>query len=574
MEKLAPELVRLILEYAVIGSYGSKNYLLELRTTCKMFDEILQPFVLRTLQLEFSRLDKRELSQRPLDNDALRRIGCQSKSLFIDLMVVRDEAEIGFFRQISHFVPSSGSFVSNVQERHCMNEDSFTGIEYHRQLSAILEHTPNVDAIKLNLPLQFMPISIPAHNQQGSATMILANTFKALAQRPEGSETLKTLVLENLVDVSAMRLWRNPQDVKNIVTTFRDLQKLSVSVQRQDHTHVWNAALFSKALWGMIGAAKKLESLCIIDMDTSMAIDADDKASSEVFTTASRQEWSARTLLPPQGLKPKHKIMLQNLACLELRQIQLRGQDLVSILRITAGSLRELYLEGVYLKTVFTAGPINNNHNNEYNNDTCPLWVGLPNTLPPPQHSWIAAHLRQMRLRLRVLRVTDLGYDQYTMANPDDSTVPLPMHDLEDPSGLSRPLSQRFSEIVAGIEQPLGPDGLPTVYLLPETQNDEPEPEPEDNDSALDEPLLANAVAALSFDDDDDDDDDEEIYEGLPTILQSQYSRTPGPQRSIDGQFRNLNPSTVRAMHEITETVTRGLEALKTVDTAPWRRRI
>ena len=58
MEKLPSEIVICILEYCVVSHYSDKNSLLAIRTVCKLFDQILSPFVLKTLQLEFTRLDK------------------------------------------------------------------------------------------------------------------------------------------------------------------------------------------------------------------------------------------------------------------------------------------------------------------------------------------------------------------------------------------------------------------------------------------------------------------------------------------------------------------------------------
>lgn len=74
--------------------YTGKNNLLKLRTTCKLFNEILKPYALRTLQLEFTRLDQAERARRPLDDDALRRIGSMCQAMYIDMMVIRDEGNV------------------------------------------------------------------------------------------------------------------------------------------------------------------------------------------------------------------------------------------------------------------------------------------------------------------------------------------------------------------------------------------------------------------------------------------------------------------------------------------------
>lgn len=90
MDSLPSEIVLTILEYCAINHYADKNSLLNLRTVCKLFDDILQPIVLRTLQLEFTRLDKAARQKRPPDGLALQRIGHLCRALYLDMMVIRD----------------------------------------------------------------------------------------------------------------------------------------------------------------------------------------------------------------------------------------------------------------------------------------------------------------------------------------------------------------------------------------------------------------------------------------------------------------------------------------------------
>ncbi len=97
METLPPEIVLTILEYCVANHYGDKNSLLSLRTVCKLFDHVLKPFVLQTLQLEFTRLDKVSRSCRLPDETALRRIGHLCQALYLDLMVIRDDGNSVLF---------------------------------------------------------------------------------------------------------------------------------------------------------------------------------------------------------------------------------------------------------------------------------------------------------------------------------------------------------------------------------------------------------------------------------------------------------------------------------------------
>jgi hypothetical protein len=88
MDRLPRELIDAILQQCVL--LGPKNSLLELRLACKTFNNILKPYVCRTLELEFSRLSKTS-GRAPPDRDALQTIGYHCKSIYIDLMVLRDD---------------------------------------------------------------------------------------------------------------------------------------------------------------------------------------------------------------------------------------------------------------------------------------------------------------------------------------------------------------------------------------------------------------------------------------------------------------------------------------------------
>jgi hypothetical protein len=90
MDRLPRELIDAILQQCII--YGPKNAVLDLRLVCRVFDQILKPFVCRTLDLEFSRLSKTS-GETPPQMDALQTIGYHCKSLYIDLMVLRDDSE-------------------------------------------------------------------------------------------------------------------------------------------------------------------------------------------------------------------------------------------------------------------------------------------------------------------------------------------------------------------------------------------------------------------------------------------------------------------------------------------------
>ena len=93
MNKLPTELLGLILSWTVRLCRCEKNTILPLRSVCKAFDNALKPYVFKTLQLEFSRFIA---ARAPGDHDRLvletiQKVGLLSSSVYIDMMVVRDE---------------------------------------------------------------------------------------------------------------------------------------------------------------------------------------------------------------------------------------------------------------------------------------------------------------------------------------------------------------------------------------------------------------------------------------------------------------------------------------------------
>ncbi|KAI1077087.1 hypothetical protein F5B20DRAFT_553169 [Whalleya microplaca] len=518
MDKLPPEILLAILNYTVISLYGNKNRLLELRTTCKLFDDILKPYALRTLQLEYTRLDKVHCGLKPPDENALRRIGHLCRALYLDMMVVRDDREVSFLSQLFEPLPAMAPFVSRLRDRYRMNEESFSELEYREKLETMLEHVPNASAVRINLPFHIVFV-YPGYCR--AATMILGNTFKALASRPEESQPLKTLVIENLTDTTVRNLWYNPLDVQNIINVFRDLKHMVLSVRRQEK-NLPHTMDFHHRLWEMIHTAGELESLCLIGLDMDEKRLKDVKTSSERDCTL--QDWQFRSI--PTIHKPP-KSSLPHLTYLELRHVEVMGSGLVRMLKCFCSSLRELYLDGVYLKTVHSpSGGL------EITNT---LWVGLPNVRPDLQHRWIATCLRQMGAQLRVCRATNLGYDQYVIG---EELLHTPAHDLADPCGLGRTLEQRFVEVATGIKQPDAPDGTPVAYW------------PDDPSHAwayADRERPSPAAASQDWD--------------ARTYLAAEANPTSLWKRTIDGQFPNCNPFTLDALHDIADNTYAGFRA-------------
>jgi hypothetical protein len=135
MDSLPAELLSLVLLWNIRMSRCEKNTILPLRLVCKAFDEILKPYVFKTIQLEFSRFLRqrrgpvevknwdeegkivRELQghgsgldgvwgneaiwKLRMDREGLRRVGGCCEALYLDLMVVRDEGMFFGFLSIA-----------------------------------------------------------------------------------------------------------------------------------------------------------------------------------------------------------------------------------------------------------------------------------------------------------------------------------------------------------------------------------------------------------------------------------------------------------------------------------------
>lgn len=516
MDILPAEIVLSIARHCIAVHYDDKNALLQLRTVCRLFDDVIKPYVLRTLQLEFTRLDKTARRLRPPDHAALQRIGGLCRALYIDMMIVRDDSEVKHLGGLFSRVPAMASFVSTLRDRYCMNEASFTEVDYRHHLGHMLQDLPNVSAARLNLPFPL----VSSHSR--AATMILGNTFEALAQRPEGSEPLRTLVLENVTNKTIVSLWRNPRDVKNIIDALAQLENLVVSVRRYRDVHSSNIH-FGQRLWEMIGKAPLLESLCLVGLDLAA------EPSFQPIRLVTQQDcplsvWLARSL-PPVAKPPKS--VLRNLTYLELRRVEVQAPGLLSMLWCFAGSLRELYLDEVYLMVM--QSPV------APDDSACDLWVGMPNTRPQYSTRWIATCLRQLSLQLRICRVASLGYNHYFRGVVSAS---LPAYDLADPCFLNRTLEQRFVEVVLGFKQPDAPDGTPVVYL--------PEDEGQTWACADKERPAAGLVPG----------DWSAAYYPKPTSAW---------QKSIDCQFPNVNPYTLDQLHRFANTACEGMDLINRV---------
>ena len=91
MDSLPPELLELILLWTVRMCRCEKNKVLPLRCVSKAFNTSLRPYVLKTVQLEFSRFLK---GPSLPSTEALRAVGGFCQAVYLDMMVVRDEGTL------------------------------------------------------------------------------------------------------------------------------------------------------------------------------------------------------------------------------------------------------------------------------------------------------------------------------------------------------------------------------------------------------------------------------------------------------------------------------------------------
>ncbi|OLN81102.1 hypothetical protein CCHL11_09688 [Colletotrichum chlorophyti] len=513
MEKLPRELIDAILQQCV--ALGPRNNVLGLRLVCRAFDRFLKQFACRTLALEFSRLSKNSPRRQP-DIDALQTIGYHCKSMYIDLMVLRDELEVEFLSTIFDRIPSMKQFVQTLQREYCMSPASFTTIDYRDTLETILFNCQFVSSLRLNLPFQLVG------HRCNAATMILANTFSAFSRRPEDSAPLKSLVLENVSDQAVVDLWTNPSDVLAIMRAILHLEHLVLSFRRHEVDPA-RVAFYGTCIWDLIRNADVLQTLCLSGTD-------DDRPPRGLKQTKAWNmtidEWRARALPAPQ-------IVLPCLTALELKRVEITPTVLRRAARNFGCTLRELYLNEVYLKA---------EQGRNLNEDSRQiLWVGLPNQRPSLEDDWVAMTVRESCPHLQICRASFLGYDLYTRDDlPPSPASSSPEFDFIDPCGLGRTVAQRFVEVVLGYDQPPQPDGTPVCYL----------PTLESNDYLLMETrprLYAPRVTEY----------DVNAYQ---TAVRNTTSRW---QRSIDGVFPNCNSGTLEELHYIAETACQGMNEIQ-----------
>ncbi|KAH8808140.1 hypothetical protein F5884DRAFT_752689 [Xylogone sp. PMI_703] len=425
MDSLPRELLELILLWDVRMCRCEKNTILSLRGVCKAFDAALKPYVFKTVQLEFSRFLR--TGDTPII-EALERIGSICNAIYIDMMVIRDAEEItrlnDVFQGIMLKVPEMGPLLESLG-RYCMNQTTFDETDYRERMNKVLSATPNLTRLKLNLPFQV--VGRTSH----TSTILLATTFACVAQRPEEYRAIETLVIDHVSDTTLNKICNNPVDVSNTLKVFAGLKNLVISIKRQE-SRTAPMTLFTRNLWFLIQKATYLESLCIIGWNVKR--DASRKHTVDAPFTP-YNEWQMRSL--PYDITPGAPAPT-NLRYLELKRVDMDPVALMSLLDANAHSLKELYLNEVYIKIFGSADK----------ERTC-LWIGHgPDVKKPEKCIWIAEEMRRNKnLKLDILRATGLGYDDFDV----DRNSPWPNYDLMDPNPVNRSFDQRFVEAALGI---------------------------------------------------------------------------------------------------------------------------
>jgi hypothetical protein len=248
----------------------------------------------------------------------------------------------------------------------------------------------------------------------------------ALTKRPEEAKELDTLVLDHVSDTTMIDICNNPMDLSNAIKAFAGLKHLVLSIKRQEARDSRQAS-FTKNLWFLIRKAVDLESLCLIGWNVKRDI-----GTRTHLHGVSANVWNMRSL--PFHIHDARS--LSRLRFLELKRVDIDPSSLVSLVAESSRTLKELYLNEVYLKV----------RGDNMTGGTS-LWIGHSDLRKSEESVWVAQDLRNIEgLKLDVLRATGLGYDEF---DPESNALH-PSYDLVDPSGHNRSFDQRFVEEVLG----------------------------------------------------------------------------------------------------------------------------
>ncbi|KAK6593944.1 hypothetical protein H4I96_10857 [Botrytis cinerea] len=407
MNRLPPEILDSILQKNIEMSRDHKAQLLGLRLVCKAFDQGLKSSIFKTTSLEFSRFARfKNIDDNPDQLKTLRDVVSLSSCVYIDMMITRDTDEIDqlkeTFNAIYDAVPEMADLIDSLRS-YCLNETTFTEEDYSGLVCRIMQGGPDISRLKINLPFQVVS------NAFMTSTRLFANTLACAANRPEEHRKIDTLVLDHITDVTINSLCNVHIDVENAFKVFQNLKSLVISFKRQESRTSLQTVFCSKFLvvnWESPGLGNLVP------------------------------HWMER------GANYQTKrLVLSKLKCLELKRMDLDPLMLLLLIKETRHSLIELYLNDIGLKV-----------NGSTDRENTSLWIGYQNIQKPDECTWVAPAIRDIEgLNLKVLRVSKLGYDDYS---PDlDSETP--NYDLDDPTGHNQSFDQRFVEAVMGTKATL-----------------------------------------------------------------------------------------------------------------------
>jgi hypothetical protein len=573
MDNLPQELVELILLWAVRMSPSEKNKITPLRRVCKAFDSALRPHVFRTLQVEFSKFLKQGAPEIP----SLKGVGELCQAIYLDMMVVRDEGTPRYtaihmysftnasaeeisrlsevFQGISNKVPEMAELIHALR-KYCMDERTFDETDFTRVMETVLARVPNLTRLRVNLPFQVVG------RTSSTSTLLLANILACVANRyEEECRPLEVLVIDHLSDTTVTNLCNNHRDVANAVTSFMGLKHLVLSIKRQEARNS-RQTTFTQQLWYLIRKATVLESLCLIGWNIKRnvalrrhrhsvgfngmcftlksSVTADTARLDDAFIALSIRSCltsPTSAMSRVYGFTPSQSVVLISSA---VKRVDVDPHALIELIRDNSASLRELYLNEVYIK-VF-------GHDQR---ELTPLWIGHTHFPKPETGFWVADELRNMdSLQLELLRVTGLGYDDF---EPDRHS-PFPNYDLTDPSGMEISFDQRFVEAV------LHP---PPEKMIPPLQFSESPQSPASSHSRsmslptipsmLSEPLTSSPPPTIL-----------QSYPREPVtydveVFQRFHNTTSHFKSRIDGYFTNHNEQALQELQRIIKVADHGM---------------
>ncbi|KAH7403775.1 hypothetical protein BKA64DRAFT_744314 [Cadophora sp. MPI-SDFR-AT-0126] len=527
MDSLPTEILGLILEWEVRMCEREKNTILNLRLVCKAFDMALRTCAFKTIQLEFSRF----LRNAPTPEvESLVGVGSICEAVYLDMMVVRDEEEIsrlssvfhGLLRKVPEMIPLLDSL-----RRYCLNDSTFDETDFRRVTEDVLQFTPNMKRLKLNLPFQVVG------QTSRTATVLLATTLACLAKRPEEHTVLQTMVLDHVSDTTLIDICHNPMDLNNAINTFSHLKHLVLSIKRQESLPSTQSS-FSNNLWFLIEKALPLESLCLIGWN----IKRNDKTRWHCHNVA-YNHWTMRSLPFARDVSDK----LTHLRNLELKRIDIDPHIFVDLITQIAPSLKELYLNQVYLKI---RAP-------QHASRGLDLWIGGVGRKKEETY-WVAEELRAIpELKLDILRASGIGYDDF-LPKPD---ADYPTYDLVDPTGHCRSFDQRFVSAVLDGPDPIQEQNQASLQVDSSTLSSpthsplplpiSSSPLPHSQSPAVSTPHLTPQSRSTY---------DAETFQHTHHNTASEF------KRSIDGYFINHNEQALKELQNIITVADRGMNML------------